>query len=358
MKVEVFQSDANGKKIPMTIHVLDSMFGPESQKKKLVKMRREMTANLLKSLPGIQFKLYDKKIIDNEGKVLTSVSDMSSGVSASLVLENLNTVVLQKIWPYIALSFIYLLVCVSAVVLLINSIRKARRLMEQKVSFTNNMTHELKTPIATLFAATEALDKYNVLEDKKTAREYVQLMQADLKRLKNMADSILNNARLSDGKLQLHKENLNLYSILDEVVFNFRPRLEKLEAKITYGIPEGFFIKADEDHISRVFTNLIDNSLKYAIATPKINIAAVKDRSFIKITVTDNGIGIPYKYHKDIFRPYFRVFEGNRHTVKGYGLGLSYVKEVVRRHGGTIVLVKDDQLKGAAFEIIIPSGHE
>lgn len=358
MKIEVFQDTDGDKRIPMAINTLDSMFGPKAQLEKKIKKRKELGESLKKSFPGIQFKLYDKKTANDEGKVITSVSDLDSKIAVTLVLKNLNYIVLKKIWPYIALSLVYLLVCVSAVVLLINSIRRARRLMEQKVSFTNNMTHELKTPIATLYAATEALDKYNVLEDKKTAREYVGLMQADLNRLKNMADSILHNAKLSDGKLHLHKENLNLYGMLDGVVFNLRPRLEKLEAEVVYNIPDNLFIDADEEHIARVFMNLIDNSLKYANAQPKITINAYKEGSFIKVVLTDNGIGIPYKHHKDIFKPYFRIFEGNRHTVKGYGLGLSYVKEVVRLHGGSIKLVKDENPQGAAFEIIIPAGHE
>lgn len=358
MKIEVFQDGKDGKQLPISLTMMDSMFGPEAQLKKRVEKRKELAAGLKKSFPGIQFRIYDKKTTSDEGKVINSVSEIGPRIVVSLVLENLSYIVLTKIWPYIVLSFIYLLVCISAVVLLINSIRRSRRLMEQKMSFTNNMTHELKTPIATLYAATEALDKYNVLEDKKTAREYVGLMQADLNRLKNMADSILHNAKLSDGKLQLHKENLNLLKLLDGVVFNLRPRLEQLEAEVVYTVPDTIFINADEDHIGRVFMNLIDNSLKYANAIPKIAITAEKEGNTIKIIVADNGVGIPYKHHKDIFKPYFRIFEGNRHTVKGYGLGLSYVKEVIRLHGGSIKLLKDEQLKGAAFELIIPAGHE
>jgi len=353
LSIEVISEDGDGK-----LNAKDSLFSPGYEKNASEKLHKEAVADIKKALPDILFKLYNKKIDTDDGRLITSISRLNPKNASSLVLLNLNYVVVKKIAPYIALSFVYLLVCVSAVVLLINSIRKARRLMEQKVSFTNNMTHELKTPIATLYAATEALDKYNVLEDKKTAREYVQLMQADLKRLKNMADSILHNAKLTDGKLQIHPDKLNLLSLLDDVVFNLRPRLEKQEAEILYNIPDELFIKADEDHIARVFTNLIDNSLKYADAIPRIRITAVKEDKVIKILVTDNGIGIPYKYHKDIFKPYFRVYEGNRHTVKGYGLGLSYVKEVIKLHGGSITLVKDDHLKGTAFEIIILACNE
>jgi len=358
LKVEIFKTAGDGKKMPLSVTLIDSIFGPESQKLKLEKSYNETVKTIKKALPGVDFILYDRKVNPESGRVLRSSSRLKTKISPTLVLYNLEYSVIKKILPSIGLSVLYLLVCVSAVVLLINSIRKSRRLMEQKVSFTNNMTHELKTPIATLYAATEALDKYNVLEDKKTAREYVHLMQADLKRLKSMADSILHNARLSEGKIQLYTENLHLKHLLDEVVSNLRPRLEQLEAVITCSIPDDLYIKADEDHISRIFINLIDNSLKYAVAIPQISITAVRDGNFIAVDLTDNGIGIPYKYHKDIFRPYFRVSEGNRHTVKGYGLGLSYVKEVLKLHGGSIVLIKDESQKGTAFKILIPTGHE
>ncbi|KGO92837.1 sensor histidine kinase [Flavobacterium subsaxonicum] len=299
---------------------------------------------------------YPNPMPKDKGYTIDMSSELNPSQHYSLILYNLDSVILKEMVWYIVLSILYLLVCVTSVVLLVNNIKKNRKLLEMKDNFTNNMTHELKTPLATLYAATEALDTYNMIDDKTAAREYIHIMQADLKRLTGMTESILYNAKLNDGKIYLQKESVNLRELLSNVALKFKPSTDALNAVIdTAGVPDDIYVNADAEHLLNVFSNLVDNSLKYSRGEAVIEFAAWQENNTVKITVTDNGIGIAENHHKDIFKPYFRVSEGDKHTVKGYGLGLSYAKEIITLHGGTLILLKSKIDNGAVFQITLPA---
>ena len=224
-----------------------------------------------------------------------------------------------------------------------------------KDNFTHNMTHEFKTPLATLYAATEALTTYNILDDKETAREYIGLMRNDLKRLSAMTESILNDAKLSKGKMVMDFQMVKLRDFVEGIVSDLKPQLTIKKAVVAYEtIPDTIFVTVDKEHFTNVFTNLIDNSLKYSAEDARILIEAAEDGKFTTIRFSDNGIGIDLKYKNQIFSSYFRVPNGDQYKVKGYGLGLSYVKDVVALHGGTIELVDSKDNLGTTFEIILP----
>lgn len=271
-----------------------------------------------------------------------------------LIFPAIDTAVRMEIIPSILLSVLYLLVCISAVTLLIYSHQKAKKLMQLKDDFTHNMTHEFKTPIATLYAATEALDKYNQIEDQETAREYIGLMQGDLKRLSAMTDAILNHAKLTDGKMVLQAEEIQLESLLRQLEQQFKPQFAGNGAQIDLSqVPSDIYLQGDKYHLSAVFSNLIDNALKYTENPAEISINAEKTGDKVRILFSDRGKGIPEKYKTQVFEPYFRISDGDRHEVKGYGLGLSYVREIINLHRGTIRLVYD-RPGTTTFEIILP----
>jgi signal transduction histidine kinase len=363
--VEMFGADNKPLDSVAAKKTLDSLFNTvnfDDEKLRLEKFK----AIMAKSYPDLNYGF----IADQNGKKSfypdVTVADHLQGAikinsqinpynNYSLVFYNLEGVVIKKMLGPIGLSVLYLLVCISALVLLINSIKKSRRLMELKDNFTHNMTHELKTPLATLYAATEALDKYNVIDDKTAAREYIQIMQADLKRLTGMAESILYNAKLSDGKIQLRREKINLKAFLADTTSKFKPRIEAMGAEVQLDkVPDDLFINADAEHIGNVFCNLVDNSLKYSSGKAVLSFEASEAGGDVRILLSDNGIGIADRYQKEIFKPYFRVSEGDQHNVKGYGLGLSYAKEIVTLHNGCIRLYSSAPGLGTTFEIIVP----
>ena len=276
-----------------------------------------------------------------------------------IAFTNLNITILREILPSILLSILYTAICIYVVVLLIKNIHKRKRLIQMKDNFTSSMTHEFKTPLSTLYAATEALGKYDVLDDKQMAQEYVQLMQGELKRLNLMTESILNNARLEAGKLQIKPQKALVNELVNEAVKKLSLRLENNGAVVhTNNIDPDLYTCLDKEHFTNVICNLIDNSLKYSNQPVVITIEAFKKDDMLEIMYTDNGIGIPYKYHNDVFKPYFRIMENNIYTAQGHGLGLSYIKEVIMLHKGTIKLIKTGNDKGAAFQILLPITNE
>jgi len=349
--------------------VLDSMFSSEMMTDAQVALLDDISNEMAEKYSGLVFRIrypqdngttvYPDSLAGAKAAAVTSriYSSINPYLYYKLEFMNLKAVVLGNIIIPILISVAYLIVCVSAVFLLVNSIRKSRRLIEMKDNFTNNMTHELKTPLSTLLIAAEALEKYNVVDDRNAAREYIQIMQADLKRMAGMAESILYNARLSQGKIHLNATRLNLRQVLENLIVNFVPRLNILNAKIITDVAHNIFIHADEEHITNVFSNLIDNSLKYCIHAPEISITANTERDAVQIYFADNGIGISAENQKEIFKPYYRVSEGDQHNVKGYGLGLSYSYEIVLLHGGSLKIFRSEPSNGTTVELILPSDN-
>jgi len=316
------------------------------------------------AFPNLKFKVYDyekdkvsfypKNNLEIHDKTQTIRSDRDSRQSYEIHFGNIAAIVLQKMTGSIILSIIYMILYISAIILLISNVNKSRKLMQQKDNFTNNMTHEFKTPMSTIYAAIEALNKYDILDDKEMTKEYLGLMKGDLDRLINMTDSILYNAKMSDGKIALQLKKIDLRDFVAGIVENLKPVLVKKNASVEINaIDPDIFITIDQEHFGNVFRNLIDNSIKYSEEDAKINITMTKQGNFARILFSDKGIGIPDKFKGEIFKSYFRVMEKDMYTVKGYGLGLSYVKEIIDLHKGKIQAMKTAE-KGTTFEILIP----
>ncbi|HLP64701.1 HAMP domain-containing sensor histidine kinase [Flavobacterium sp.] len=302
---------------------------------------------------------YPKQILESDGVTDQIRSDMDSKQYYEIHFANVNPIIVRDMISSIILSIIYIVICSSAVVLLIFNVDKSRKLMQQKDNFTNNMTHEFKTPMSTIYAAIEALDTYDVLEDKEMTREYLGMMKLDLDRLINMTDSILFNAKMSEGEVALNLEKTNLVSFVSTISNNLKHVLEKKGAQINItSSNDELFVMADFEHFGNVFRNLIDNSIKYSKEDAMITIKLSREGQSAKILFSDEGIGIPNKYKLEIFKPYFRVQENDVYTVKGYGLGLSYIKQIILLHSGKIELVDTSTNKGTTFEILIPLAHE
>ncbi|MEI7628336.1 MAG: HAMP domain-containing sensor histidine kinase [Bacteroidota bacterium] len=262
---------------------------------------------------------------------------------------------LGNIMPQMSLSVLLVAFIAITFLFLYRNLLAQRRLALMKNDFISNITHELKTPIATVNVAIEALRNFNALESPEKTKEYLDISAAELQRLSMLVDKVLKLSMFENKDIELQKENIDLKQLVDEVINSMRLQFEKNEAKISFKtFGPNFLISADRMHITSVIYNLIDNALKYSKGSPIINIELASISDDLQLSVSDNGIGISPDYTDKIFDKFFRVPSGDHHNIKGYGLGLSYVAEVVRKHNGTINL-ETELGKGSRFIIKLPT---
>jgi two-component system phosphate regulon sensor histidine kinase PhoR len=276
-------------------------------------------------------------------------------VTYRLQLGNTFPFLLYKIaWP-ILFSIFLIGITILTFILLYRGLRKQQRLSVMKNEFISNISHELKTPIATVGVAIEALRSFGASDSPEKTREYLDISASELQRLGLLVDKVLKLSMFENQKVQLKKETFDVRDLVNEVLNIMKLQFEKYRAKITL-ITEGndFRIEADRLHIISVIYNLFDNALKYGGEAPAIEVLLTElPRDIIELKIRDNGIGIPKEYRRKIFDKFFRVPMDDRHDIKGYGLGLSYVSEIVRRHMGFIEVVSELG-KGTTFIIKIP----
>ncbi|MGZ3946110.1 MAG: sensor histidine kinase [Mucilaginibacter sp.] len=235
---------------------------------------------------------------------------------------------------------------------LIKTIQKQRKLAEMKDDFINNMTHELKTPIATLTVAIEGLQKFNALNDPEKTQRYLQTSRTELSRLNELVTKVLNISAFENDKIDLVKEEINVDELMKDVIASEALKTEK-KVDISYQNNGLTNIVADKLHFRNVLVNLVDNAIKYSGDHPQIAITCSQNNNESVFSVKDNGQGIPKSHQKQVFDKFHRVSTGNIHNVKGTGLGLSYVKYIVEAHGGTVA-VKSEINAGSEFIISMP----
>lgn len=264
---------------------------------------------------------------------------------------------LRRISLQLLFSLVLVGVTVLSFLLLYRNWRQQRKLTLLKNDFISNITHELKTPIATVSVAVEAMRNFNALEDPVRTQEYLDISANELQRLSLLVDKVLKLSLFERQEIELKKDHFDLKKLTEEVMASMRLQFEKYKAALTIGT-EGtdFNLRADKLHITSVIFNLLDNALKYSKASPAIRVDLGEEEDQLVLSVTDNGIGIPTAYKDRIFEKFFRVPTGDQHNVKGYGLGLSYVAYVVQRQGGAISV--DSRLgEGSRFTVKIPRNH-
>ena len=260
----------------------------------------------------------------------------------------------KKISPQILFSLLLIVFTTIAFVFLYRNLLTQQKLAAFKNDFISNITHELKTPIATVNVAIEALQSFNVLEDSKRSKEYLHISSVELQRLSLLVDKVLKLSMFESDRIVLEKEWFSFDRLITETIHSMQPLFDKKKAKIRFTNNEGSVsIFADKLHISSVIYNLLDNACKYCETSPQIEIKTKNDRGGISIEIVDNGIGIKRENLKSIFEKFYRVPTGNLHDVKGFGLGLYYVKLIVDAHNGKIE-VKSNFGKGTQFTLFIP----
>lgn len=260
---------------------------------------------------------------------------------------------LRRLAQPLLISVLLLGFTVVSFVLLYRSLLKQRRLAELKNEFISNITHELKTPIATVGVAIEALKNFNALQDPARTREYLDISAHELQRLSLLVDKVLKLSMFEKKEVELNYEPLNLQELVNEVVASLRLQLEKRKAVVDVQATGDTRLDADRLHLLSVIFNLLDNAIKYSPGEPSIRVELRGLPDTVEVSVSDAGIGIPPEYRDKVFDKFFRVPHGDTHNAKGYGLGLSYVAQVVRKHGGQIRVAETDG-PGTRIEFFLP----
>lgn len=271
----------------------------------------------------------------------------------SLQLGNSMPYLLKRLGlPILFSAFLIGITCFSFI-LLYRSLRHQQRLARLKTELVSNITHELKTPIATVGVAIEALKNFNAIQDPERTKEYLDISQKELQRLGLLVDKVLNLSMFEKKDVEIETQLFNFADLVQEVTASMRLQLDKYHARLTVDTTGDLSWTGDRTHFQSVVFNLIDNALKYSKLNPAIHIELIGSDDQVQLKVTDNGIGISEPYQKKVFEKFFRVPAGDTHNAKGHGLGLSYIAQVVHRHGGTIELDSHPGL-GSTFTIRLP----
>ena len=274
-------------------------------------------------------------------------------VTYELNLGNTFGHLLTKMLSPILFSLFLVGVTVLSFVLLYRNLLRQRKLTEIKNEFISNITHELKTPIATVGVAIEALRNFNAINDPQRTKEYLDISQNELQRLSLLVDKVLKLSMFEKKEIELKYELLDLKGVVDEVVSSMKLQIGKHHATVSVNSEGDTNLQGDRLHLLSVVFNLLDNALKYGNSNTAIKFELKEKGNEVELSVADNGIGISPEYKDRIFEKFFRVPLGNTHNTKGYGLGLSYVSHVVQRHKGKIELESQPGL-GSKFIITLP----
>lgn len=346
----------------MMLGVLASQMSESGDSLSMTFTLPEMIADKLITMPheqsDLKFRLisWGENPPDSAGLISRAYFDMSSGTHYAIEYPQFKGYLLQRILPQMLFA-LALFGCIAGAFWLISrSLIRQRRLAEMRSNLISNITHELKTPIATVHVALEALQNFNAYSDKDRRQEYLGIAQSEINRLALLVEKVLKTSG-QNGQTELRIEKFDLRELISHVLDTLKVQLGKMSAHVNMDTSgEDFSIEADKLHLTGLVHNLVDNALKYGGQKPEIDLHLTQQNGKIAIAVTDHGIGIPKEYQDKIFDKFFRVPSGDTHNIKGHGLGLSYVAEVVREHGGTIN-VQSEQGKGSTFTVTLPRHH-
>jgi len=296
-----------------------------------------------------------KMLIEKGSAARLFVSDIfTSPEYLLLYFPNEKQFLLTELWGMLLISIILIIVIVYSFTYTITTIFRQKKLSEMKNDFINNMTHEFKTPISTISLACEALTDHAIERSPEFTENYINIILEENKRLATMAEKILQTAVIEKGQLNMKRERIDLHEIITDVIKNIRIQVEikdgiiRKQCRATNPVLMG-----DKVHLTNLVYNLLDNANKYSPRKPVITIRTENTSNGILLTIEDHGIGINKGEQKKIFDKLYRVPTGNIQDVRGFGLGLSYVKAIVEEHHGRISI--DSEInKGTIFKVFLP----
>jgi two-component system, OmpR family, phosphate regulon sensor histidine kinase PhoR len=273
------------------------------------------------------------------------------------IREDKNLIIREMGWMIVA-SIVFTTIIVLAFAVTVRTLFNQKKLSEIKSDFINNMTHELKTPLATISLAIDALTNEKVIHDTDKIKIYSSMIKEENKRMNKQVEKILQAARLEKEEIRLTLQKLDAHEIISKVAHNLALQVQEKNGSIDLRLAAtDSIIEADEVHFSNIIFNLLDNAMKYSSEAPHIFVETLKHgNGMFTIKIKDNGIGMDRETQTQIFEKFYRAHTGNVHNVKGFGLGLSYVKAIVDAHEGKIK-VESAPGKGSTFTITLPATH-
>tara|TARA_R110002050_G_scaffold149463_1_gene276068 strand:+ start:115723 stop:116946 length:1224 start_codon:yes stop_codon:yes gene_type:complete len=300
-------------------------------------------------------------VLGNTFSTMVKVTDISCRIrrdgkerrNFKILLTNKTGYLLNAmgIWVFSSASLILILV---VFVFILVSIQKGKKLDLLKKDFVNNMTHELKTPIANITVASDAMRNPNIKMDDDKLRKYAEIIHKENARLHQLVDRVLEIATIEKHEESLLIEEVDLHSVIHDIVGSFAALIQQKEGKIMLDLDDSQVqLNADKIHLSNVLYNLIENAIKYSLGSPEIRVKTERNEMGATIHISDKGIGMSKENQHRIFEKFFRAESGNLHTTKGHGLGLSYVKMIVEKHHGTVTF-KSVKGKGSTFSLFLP----
>ncbi|MEY4150521.1 MAG: hypothetical protein RL555_1125 [Bacteroidota bacterium] len=276
-----------------------------------------------------------------------------------VVVPGIKEIVLRSLRWNIAASILFTLAILAAFYFTIRTMIQQKKIGEMKTDFINNMTHEFKTPLATISLAVDAMRNEKVIQDQEKMHYFSGIIKEENLRMNRQVETILKASQFDKGEVQLNLKPISVHAAVEKVVDNFTLQLAHVGGHINLFLRANTdTVEADEVHLSNLLTNLVDNAIKYAKeqAPPQIQIETRCTDRTILLRVEDNGVGMSRDTLKRIFEKFYRAHTGNRHNVKGFGLGLSYVKSVTEAMGGTIQ-AESTLGKGSVFTLELPLYH-
>jgi signal transduction histidine kinase len=257
-----------------------------------------------------------------------------------------------SLWLFLSVLFILIVIFIFAWI--IRTIVHQKKLSEIKNDFVNNMTHEFKTPISTISLATEVLMNAEPVTSIERMKKYANIIYDENQRMRVQVERVLQMAQLEKGEYQLNKGKIDVHQLLRNTVESLCLDHSEKKVKVDFHLDATISeINADKLHIGNIFSNLVDNAVKYSTQEPHIHCKTSNSEQGINIEFIDNGIGMSFETQKHIFDRFYRVPTGNIHNIKGFGLGLYYVKTMVEAHGGSVD-VKSEINKGSRFAVHLP----
>lgn len=293
-----------------------------------------------------QFAKYSTKLFEN---------DLNSSPGLLSVYFPNKSSVIRDTMGYMLLPMIALLaLLIGAFAYTLTIIFRQKKISEMKTDFMNNMTHEFKTPVATIMIASESLRDPEISSDGKRVHKLANIIYDENVRLGDHIERVLNIARLEKENLKIEKVDVHINSVVSSVLDSMNLQLQRADGTLHKDLsaPSDLVI-GDELHLSNVFFNLVDNAIKYSRNAPEITVKTYNSTNNIIITIADKGMGMTKDQREKIFDQFYRIPTGNVHNVKGFGLGLSYVNDIVKRLHGKIQ-VKSEKEKGTVFELTFP----
>ena len=266
----------------------------------------------------------------------------------SVLFPNKTRFIIKQLdfWMYSSIVILLIIIFFSYTVFVM---LRQKKLSDIRTDFVNNMTHELKTPISTIGLSAEALSSPTILDSPDRLKQYVEIIKSENGRLKNLVERVLQTASLTPKKVQLKNEIIDLHQVLEKAISTFQLRANERDGEVSYELKaESCIVKGDLIHITNVIYNLLDNAIKYTEEEPHIEVSTYNEDSKLVLRVRDNGVGISRHHQRQIFDKFYRIPTGNLHSVRGYGLGLFYVKTIMKAHRATIH-VESQPGKGSTF---------